>query len=52
MQLTALRIVELAAASLLATFIVTILSGICYATSKASPDVASTILSVSKIGEA
>ncbi|KAJ5853899.1 hypothetical protein N7534_006442 [Penicillium rubens] len=36
---------SLAAASLLATFIVTILSGICYATSKASPDVASTILS-------
>ncbi|KAJ5373650.1 hypothetical protein N7517_005656 [Penicillium concentricum] len=36
---------SLAAASLLTTFIVTILNGICYATSKASPDVASTILS-------
>ncbi|KAJ6179080.1 hypothetical protein N7519_009541 [Penicillium mononematosum] len=36
---------SLAAASLLVTFIVTVLSGICYATSKASPDVASTILS-------
>ncbi|KAJ5445058.1 hypothetical protein N7491_001140 [Penicillium cf. griseofulvum] len=36
---------SLAGASLLVTFIVTILNGICYATSKASPDVASTILS-------
>ncbi|KAJ5810835.1 hypothetical protein N7447_010351 [Penicillium robsamsonii] len=36
---------SLAAASLLTTFIVTISNGICYATSKASPDVASTILS-------
>ncbi|EKV05051.1 hypothetical protein PDIG_85070 [Penicillium digitatum PHI26] len=35
----------LAAASLLVTFIVSILNFICYATSKASPDVASTILS-------
>ncbi|KAJ5426521.1 hypothetical protein N7465_001591 [Penicillium sp. CMV-2018d] len=36
---------SLATASLLVTFIVTILNSICYATSKASPDVASTILS-------
>ncbi|KAJ5403080.1 uncharacterized protein N7487_008976 [Penicillium crustosum] len=36
---------SLAAASLLVTFIVTILNGICYAISKASPNVASTILS-------
>ncbi|KGO67958.1 hypothetical protein PITC_029270 [Penicillium italicum] len=36
---------SLAAASLLVTLIVTILNGICYATSKTSPDVASTILS-------
>ncbi|KAJ5790277.1 uncharacterized protein N7518_007288 [Penicillium psychrosexuale] len=36
---------SLAAASLLMTFIATILNGICYAKSKASPDVASTILS-------
>ncbi|CAG8894859.1 unnamed protein product [Penicillium egyptiacum] len=36
---------SLAAAPLLVTFIVTILNGICYATSKTSPDVASTILS-------
>ncbi|KAJ5501935.1 hypothetical protein N7463_004809 [Penicillium fimorum] len=36
---------SLAAASLLITFIVTISNGVCYATSKATADVASTILS-------
>jgi hypothetical protein len=36
---------SLAGASLLLTFIVTILNGVCYATSKASSDVASIILS-------